>query len=212
MAGKAAAEHLPDPDGVRAGIERYRELAKYLVTIFAGVGGLLVAGTQLSAIGDLSWEESRERILVAAAGFTLAIMAVAWIASHVLAVLKPFDLSLNDVVDDAALAADLRGRPELNGLESIEEMRDIINGPFLGREEREEWLGYALAAVDYAAFCLVRRRFERAWRRMLVGAFVTIVGIVAFTWAANPPAEPEQATHSLGWGAWVSGSRPYSPS
>ena len=82
MAPEAGEVH-PDPGDVQSAIDRYRDLAKYLITIFAAVGALLVAGTQLASIGDLSFEDEPGRVIAVIAGLVLAVGAVRrWSASR----------------------------------------------------------------------------------------------------------------------------------
>ena len=69
-------ESLPDPGGVQAAIDRYRDIAKYVIGIFAAIGALLVAGTQLSSIGKLSYEDDAGRLAAAVIALAFAIGAV----------------------------------------------------------------------------------------------------------------------------------------
>jgi hypothetical protein len=184
------SDRLSDPSGVRAAIERFRDLAKYLVTVFAAIGGLLVAGTQLSAIGSLTWEHTPVRIVVGLLGFVVAIGAVIWIVLNVLEVLKPVPLSLDEVVADSKLSAGINQRRELLGsFESVAELRDMIRSALLEPEQRDELLEGAEAIVDQAAFDRVEARFKTARTKMLIGAIIGTIGIVGFTWGANPPKE-----------------------
>jgi hypothetical protein len=57
--------------------DRLRETSKWLITVFAGVGGALIAGSQLSNIGHLA-PNNVVRFLLAAAGVILALVGVAW--------------------------------------------------------------------------------------------------------------------------------------
>src|SRR5688572_14701807 len=99
MSADDSGVHL-DPGGVQSAIDRYRDLAKYLIAIFAGVGALLVAGTQLASIGDLSLEDDLGRVIAAALGLALTIGAIATVVALALKVLRPVEMTLEDVSAD----------------------------------------------------------------------------------------------------------------
>jgi hypothetical protein len=85
----------------------------------------------------------------------------------------------------------------LAGLDSVTELRDLLASSLLPDTTLDEWRDVAADVVDEAAFFCVRKRFEKAWTRMLIGALLGTVGIVAFVWAANPPkAEESPRTES----------------
>jgi hypothetical protein len=185
--------HL-DPGGVQSAIDRYRDLAKYLITIFAGVGALLVAGTQLASIGDLSLDDPG-RLIAAAVGLALTIGAIAAVVGLALKVLRPVDMRLEDVAADAGLRAEIERRPSLlGGAGSLAEVRDNLQTSALDEEDRESWYDVADQIVGYAAYLRTRATFESAWRPMLLAAIVGVIGITAFTWGANPPHDDTQAS------------------
>jgi hypothetical protein len=179
-----------DPAGVQSAIDRYRDLAKYLITIFAGVGALLVAGTQLASIGDLSFEDAPERVIAAAVGLVLAVAAVAVIVRLALRTLQPVDMTFDSIAGDAALAAQIEQRPLLlGGAGSVAEVRDNLDTTALSDEERDSWYMVADQIVAYAAYLRTRATFEGTWRPMLFAAVAGVLGITAFTWGANPPED-----------------------
>jgi hypothetical protein len=180
--------HL-DPAGVQAAIDRYRDLAKYLITIFAGVGALLVAGTQLASIGDLSFDDDAARVLAAIVGVVLTIGAIAAVVGLALRVLRPVEMTLDDVAADPALRSEIERRASLlGGAASLAEVQDNLHTTALTEVDRESWFAVADQIVGYAAYLRTRGTFEGTWRPMLVAAIVGVVGITAFTWGANPPA------------------------
>lgn len=185
--------HL-DPGGVQSAIDRYRDLAKYLITIFAGVGALLVAGTQLASIGDLSLDDDPGRVIAAAVGLALTIAAIAVVVGLALKVLRPVEMTLDDLAADAELRAEIERRPSLlGGAGSLSEVRDNLQTSALSEEDRESWFAVADQIVGYAAYLRTRARFEGTWRPMLVAAIGGVIGITAFTWGANPPDDSTQA-------------------
>jgi hypothetical protein len=53
MSEKAASQASPQANPYAAAVDRMRETAKWIITIFGGLGALLIAGTQLSNVGKL---------------------------------------------------------------------------------------------------------------------------------------------------------------
>lgn len=184
------ADPVPDPGGAQEAIERYRDLAKYLIAIFAAVGAVLVAGTQLSAVGQLSWSESPDRLVAAMAGFVLAMAAVIGIVWRTVGVLKPIEMSLDDVVADPTLRADIDShRSMLGDFPTVARFKRFMDGPVddLDDEARDGWLQRSSAIVGRAACLRAAQRFERAWRGMLIGTLVGVLGVLVFIWGSNPP-------------------------
>lgn len=179
-----------DPAGVQSAIDRYRDLAKYLITIFAAVGALLLAGTQLASIGDLSLKETPERVVAAAVGLVLGVAAVAVIVWLALRILEPVDMTLDSISDGSALAKQIEQRPLLlGGARDLQQVRENLETTALSDEERDSWYVVADQIVAYAAYLRTRARFEGAWRPMLGAAVAGVVGITAFSWGANPPED-----------------------
>jgi hypothetical protein len=185
-----ARDTRPDPGGIQSAIDRYRDLAKYLITIFAGVGALLVAGTQLASIGDLSLEDEPGRVVAVALGLAAAVGAVAAIVALTLRVLRPVEMSFDEVVGEPEPRAAIEARPWLlGGAATLDEVRDNLATTALSDAERETWFGVADDIVAYAAYLRTRTTFERTWWPVLGAAIVGVLGITAFTWGANPPED-----------------------
>jgi len=185
-----------DEEGTQAAVERYRDVAKWLITVFAALGGVLVAGSQLTAIGSLDLEEDRWRLLIALAGLALALAMAVVIVSSALRVLEPLPLFLKDVVGDPELAEELDRRPERLpfGSTSVADLDDklgtALGSPALSEPEKDGWREEARRFIGQARVVKVRSRFRRAWRRMAWAGPLATIGIVAFAYAANPPESP----------------------
>lgn len=188
------SEPQPDPGGAQTAIDRYRELAKYLITIFAAVAGLLLAGTQLASIGKLSWDDEAERVVAAGIGITAGLSAVAWIVVRALEVLRPVEMSLEQLLRDSKLTADIEALPTLlQPASSVRELQEWLDGDMLEPEERAVWVEAAEDVTARAAYRTVEQRFKTALRDMLLAAIVGTAGIVAFAWGANPPDDESAA-------------------
>lgn len=66
-------------------VAQLRESAKWLLTIFAAVGAVLISGTQLSKIGQMAADW---RLVVAVAAFAIGLVAVGTAILSVLRVLS----------------------------------------------------------------------------------------------------------------------------
>lgn len=182
------AEPHEDPGGVQAAVNRYRDLAKYLIGVFAAVAGLLLAGTQLTSVGMLTWDHEKTRVIAAALGLIVALGAVVRVIALALKVLRPIEISVSDVEADASLKAYVESRPTaLGGAGTLARVRQMANLSLLSDEERARWAAVLDNALATAALKRARDSFEGAWRGMLVAGVFGAAGIVAFAWAANPP-------------------------
>ena len=187
VATDTRGEIRPDPGDVQVAIDRYRDLAKYLITIFAGVGALLVAGTQLASIGDLSFEDEPTRVIAVIAGLILALGAIVVVVGLALRVLRPVDMTFDDVFADAELRAQIDGTSFLGGARSLDEVRANLSTTALTETDRDSWFVIADDIVARASFLRARWTFEGIWLPLLGVGIVGVIGIVAFTWGANPP-------------------------
>ena len=193
-----AAKAVVDPGGITAAIDRYRTLAKWIIGVFAGVGALLVAGSQLSSLGKLSLEDDLLRIVAAVVSLALALAAAVYVVRQALAVLRPVRTSFDDVLADSALTKRLEAQKEQLpfGATTVEEVREIYSealaDPNLTHEEKEAWQAGATQLLRQASYLKVEGRFDGAWTKMAWGAAVAAAAILVFAYAANP-AEPDAA-------------------
>lgn len=184
---KGTAAPQVDPGGVQAAIDRYRDLAKYLITIFAAVGGLLVAGTQLTSIGSLQWPENEDRILAGGIGFLVAILAAAVIVWKALNVLQPVEMSFDDVVKRVREGKTVVPVELLRPYDTVAELALVVEAAELGSPTRESLLDQVSEVVDKAAYDEVSNRFKKARVWMMGGALIGTAAIVALVWGGNPP-------------------------
>jgi hypothetical protein len=182
-----------DPAGVQAGINRHRDIAKYLVGIFAAIGGLLLAGTQLSSLGQLSLSHDRTRLLVAGGTLIVALAAVILIVALAVSVLQPVEMSLADVINDKALREAADRRPGMLGGASSVEALELVMSRHLDAAARGMWQTVIADVVEDAAFRESKRRFDRAWIWMIACAIAAATAIAVFAYAANPPKDRQAA-------------------
>ena len=111
-----------------------------------------------------------------------------------LRVLRPIEMTFDQVVGDAELRANIEARTWLlGGARSLDEVRDNLETTALSESDRETWFGVTDDVVAHAAYLRTRAMFEGCWWPLLVAGIVGVIGITAFTWGANPP---ENSTES----------------
>jgi Pentapeptide repeats (8 copies) len=186
--------------------QRIRDTAKWLIASQAAVGAALIAGSQLSSIGRL--DPATARLWVAAAGALLALGAVVFAITATVRVLLPVQVLIADLDEGWAKPGPelrravgfLRRRPKyLQGLDTPRALIDRRAGLIaqLGKPDAGLDVRATIAAMDQrieavediASHEALAGAFERCLRRLLVATVLAAAGIVAYAWAANPPAK-----------------------
>lgn len=85
-----------------------RSTSSWLVGALAAVATIMLAGSQLSSVGSLTWEDDRTRLLLAVGSAVVAVVAVAYAVSRLSAVQMPSEGTLVTVRE--MLAPGRRGR------------------------------------------------------------------------------------------------------
>ncbi len=202
----------PDPDVLGAAADRIRETAKWLITTFAAVAGVLVAGSQLSDIGHLSWW----RFVLALLAVLVGLIGVAYAINEAAKVLTAGRVSLGELADPnntatAALRTRVNGDPALlGGYANVADLsneytaaqlkskqvydeyyKDVDNEPNRkATDVADAQVTRADNAVQrllsVASFEALSATFNSARRQIFFGALVAAVGIVSFAAAAHP--------------------------
>lgn len=193
-----------------------RATAKWLVVSLAGIGGVLVAGVQLSNVGSLDADSDRlataiwAGILVAiGAGIILgAAVITATVKAHPLSALDPIDEHFKDKTL-------LQGQTSLGALrknyqEALELKRNALEANFNSPTAHTKLIATAAQArVDYLDG-IVRNVLEvGAYHRLLkhwrilsafiaLGAVLAGTGVVMFAWASNPPENAKASSMTPG--------------
>lgn len=125
----------------RAG-DGVRSAAKWLAASFGAIGALLVAGSQFSSIGRLSWHGPR--LYVAIVGIFLALLAVALVLWRLFDVLMPSQVSLSTLASGSsteALRAYIEAGPAaLRGFDDLASLNEAYLEAF--RDSQETFLAY----------------------------------------------------------------------
>jgi hypothetical protein len=206
-------------DALTKAADRIRATAQWLITAFAAVAAVLIAGSQLSSLGDLGgW-----RLAVAFICVVIAVAAVAYAIGQAAGVATAGRASLGDLAnpDETALGdirqrvngdpALLAGYTDVAALSTdyattLSQRKDALadyykNVDDQGKEKAARVADAQAQVVDQAAqrllsvasFYTLSKKFNDARPRMLVGALVGALAIVGFAWAAHPPKKTKPA-------------------
>jgi hypothetical protein len=171
-------------------IDQLRALGRWLLTIFAAVAALLIAGVQVSSIGRLSLGDPRLWFAVVCGMLTLVSLAV--ILAMFVRVLSPATISMKKLTTEES--RDPRSP----------DVRYLVENGYLGDHPSVAALYAAYQAPNATAavqrrvdrvnatvlFERTRRRFQHAFMVTIPAAVLAALFIAGFVWAANPPAAP----------------------
>jgi hypothetical protein len=207
--------------------DRIREALKWLITTFAAIGAVLVAGSQLSSLGTL--DTGSGRFVAAAVGIVLGFIGIAiaiWRTAVILVdgsyvtlsglVRQPQSSPLDKLIrqnsdllqGQATSVMELRDRWIAATHQRKLAFDDYYNNP--GSAElmsRAEVASAKLAIIDravsnlldVASFETLRLSAKRNLPWIFAGVLSAALGIVLFAWAANPrPTQAQAATASAG--------------
>ena len=199
--------------------QRIRDTAKWLIASSAAVGAALIAGSQLSSIGRLAvgWPTTAAtaRLWVAAGGALLGLAMVGFAIRSAVTVLLPVQVLISDLAANwgrpspamRPVVGFFRRQPKfLQGTATPGDLigrRDNLVAQ-LGRPDADPGLRGAIQAIDQrieaveamAGHEALKAVFQRCLTRLLIAGVLGAAGVMAFAWAANPPA-PKPATADL---------------
>lgn len=193
-------------------IDQLRAVTKWLIAAFAAIGATLVAGSQLSEIGELEGL----RLVGAFGGIALGLAGVSLAIWYAAQALMPSHLTLAQLARDEEKSAAgklVREDPDILVLEDVRTIAQLKQrrDDVLEKDHRA-WAAYEVdkknpqlkeaAAQAQAERKLVddavqqflpiglyadaRAKFTRALAIMFAGALITAGGIGLFAWAAHP--------------------------
>lgn len=205
----------PTKDPYSQGVDRLRDTAKWIITIFAGLGALLFGGTQLSSIGSLGSLQADHRLLLAllTGAVTLAAIGyIIWKATDVLTLtggvsldellrmekFEPSSAEVKYIKDEQGLLGRFNSLEELDAelKEVIEKRTPLLESPSAeNKAERERYnreltyIGAVLSQVRSGArYYRVRSNFIRLRVQICIAASLAALTSITFIWAVNPPA------------------------
>jgi hypothetical protein len=197
---------------IRAGADRIRQTAKWLTISLATLGGVLIAGSQLSDIGSLQPASSRFVVAIVGGGIAAAA-AVTILALAIWVAVTPL-VSLQQLATKppAGLGDTLKDPRFLGGKNTIAELDaaytaalNARNTAFATLKQQDNDANRIAAAaadaefvslsdtvnslIDAVGYMRLAYRWKRAGAALLVCGVLAAAGIGAFAWAANPPGK-----------------------
>lgn len=187
--------------------ETIRSAARWLVGAFGAIGAVLVAGSQLSSIGEL--DAGSARLKAAVIGLLVGLVAILLGISSVVNLLLPVRWSIGELAARWTEAGAQKDQPldrrkrrkyaEISFLASNPEHMGDFGSPAELRDAYREAdaedprLAELIAAINIttsiAAYRTLEDRFRRTRWRLAATSGIAAVGIGLFAWAANPPAQ-----------------------
>lgn len=196
--------------GIGGAADRIRETAKWLTVSLAALGGALIAGSQLSDIGELQPSSSRFAVAVlgggiaAAAAVTILAFAI-WVATTPAVSLKKLATNppagLGDTLTDPRFLDGRNSVTEIDGaytaalrirnaaFATLRQQDNDANRIAAGAADAEmvslsDTVSSLLEVVTYMRLAY---RWRRAGAALLGCGVLAAAGIGAFSWAAHPP-------------------------
>lgn len=204
-------------------MERIRDASKWLIGASAAVGAVLIAGSQLSSIGQLpiGW-----RLGGAVLGVILSLSAVVYAVWAAVQLLLPVGVTLDELQENwaAKKRADVvffQDNPGQLGAENPQQLDQRWDRAWDERAQSERELQSASGADDVATkkahfdaadaefrridgdvrtvlqtaqYQLLQAKFRNVLTKLLTAAAVAAIGIMLFAWAGNPPKAPTVTT------------------
>lgn len=204
-------EQQPAP--LLAAGNRIRETAKWLTVSLAVLGGVLMAGTQLSSIGQV--EPGSQRFLIALAGAcagvvgtVLILFGTVWTATT--PPVNFFTLKPKKYLKDPML---LQGKKDINSLRAqyVKALEKKVYYVAANRQNANRHTheaatnsilnlkdldGIVRNVLQVASYEKLRRRWRIAAAIISVGAILGSCGVAVFVWAINPPTNAVESVVS----------------
>ncbi|HEY3552321.1 MAG TPA: hypothetical protein VGK66_01410 [Solirubrobacterales bacterium] len=202
-------EPIADPLAeARKAVDRMRDLAKWLVVVLGAIGGVVVAGSQLSELGS-----SSTRLLPAIAGVAACLVGAGLAIGFTASVLLPVRLTVAGLAvkkhspvkslverEPDVLGGTAKSIPELamvrqasieDESSALDALRQDPNNPALRTAAEEkmrvrELIGRATQRfLGVALMTVVKRRMARALVALGLGSVLVVAGIALFSWATH---------------------------
>jgi hypothetical protein len=213
----ADEDKKPSADPFSSAVDQMHATAKWVIGIFGAIGAVLVAGTQLSSMGQLAYND--ERLGIAVLAFAVGLISVGFVIWHAARVLTEGHvtrdflerasytasdcLDINEYASGYSINALLKGYDDdikaRNTLYDADRERDLTPNEIEQVKElngRIQYLGGAVrqlaAAAHYNEVC---KLFRSAIRTIFIAGAIGAIAMGIFAWAVNPPT-PKDTTPS----------------
>ena len=203
MSVDATTPAAAKPTSLAADRELIRSAAKWFIGGLGVIGGVLVAGSQISDLGAL--DPASVRFWIAVFGVTCGLGAVMFAMWGVVDILASRQWTWDAVVLASGSASDggvikswIESNPSiLGGYESVES----INAFYVGADPEDAELPALTALMteitDKVASADLDHRWLNLRRRIAAGVSVGALGLLLFAWAANPGTPSTSSSPSL---------------
>lgn len=214
-----ASEQTSSANRLGGAIDRLRETAKWLIVSFAAVGGVVVAGSQLSDLGTL--DTGTGRFWIALLGALVALGGVTAAIGFIGQVLVDPPVGMRSLTAEGGELAGIRA--ELEKDVALVPDGDLIKlkDDYVAarRRQRAAYQAYVDApskdsqtkaqivngeavvrateverVLEVAQLMSLQRRFDAGRLRTLIATGVAATGLIAFAAASNPGASVEAPT------------------
>lgn len=175
-----------------------------MIAAFAAIGALLIAGTQVSSVGKLSWDHDTVRLIAATLGLAVALGGVLLIILQNTRLLVPQWMTLKQIKGPVRQFFD--DDPQLLlGAESVSQFEEqytkAFEANFGSGSESAQHAGPTRAQFDVldekrarivniATWRSAELLFAQVRKRTAIAAMFAAIGAGVFAWAANPPTAP----------------------
>lgn len=222
---KAASDKPAPPDAFSAAVDRMRETAKWIITLFAGLGAVLIAGTQLSSVGRLDPADDLWRLVTAGIAGLVALAALAriiWAATNVILAGEVTLAKLEEA--EKRNSADpeiqwIREHELLGGFDTVARLRErraavlgsyaaYVTGESDEPPDADEMqrIGPVAARLGLITqrvaggvrFHRVEQEFRRTRTTMFVAGGAAAAAVLVAVWALNPPPPGERGARFVG--------------
>lgn len=171
-------------------VDELRATAKWLLTIFAAIGGVLTGGIQLSSIGEL---DDIRRLLIALGAAVSALAAVGGILWHIVPVLTSGHVTLTSLIAEETATPGsehlkfARDAGLLGNYTSVAALNRAYYDPAITQEHADALhAGIIIPLLAGVYYHKMRELFTSAVRWAFILGIVTAVAVTVFAWAANP--------------------------
>jgi hypothetical protein len=185
-----------------AAIDQFRSVGKWIITSFAAVATLLLAGVQLTSLGSVhGWH-----LLAAIAGLGAAVIAALTAITKLTSLLQPNVSTEDDAVKEAGqgglLTDFIRGHeslffpPGINDAADLQAKyhdaraaRSLTKRPSSYSETHYKDLRRSLVNLVWmSSYENAKRRFDDSRRTAVGAALVVAIGATLYAWAATTPS------------------------
>ena len=194
-------------DQAKAAIDQFRSVGKWIITSFAAVGTLLLAGVQLTSIGTVSGG----RLALAIVGLAVSVAAVLVAVRSVAALLEPHVSAPDSAIDAADDTSTPLGEffkdhkqvilpPGINTAAELKEKFDRLRSQAQRSPGDESNLRSMLTSysniVWWSSYQTAKKNFDRTCSFVMGSAVLIAVGASLYAWAATGPTKASSSDNA----------------